>query len=229
VGIPRRWPETAEELIAAQLRAASADPPPWRPSEVNALCVASVWGCFARCASGAGSAGDPAWAAAVTTCGRRMTEHAVVNGPAAGSYIPGLLGLRIGPLLCEAVSCLARPWDVLLIDATGRDHPRRAGLALHLGAVLRQPTVGVTNRALVASGAWPEDTTDAVAPLLLDGETVGFWLRSCAGTRPIAVHAGWRTDPDTALAVVMACTGQMRTPYPLRQARRIARRARAGN
>ena len=88
--------------------------------------------------------------------------------------------------------------------------------------------MGVTNRPLVADGAWPEDKAGAVAPLLLDGETVGFWLRSRAGARPIAVHAGWRTDPDTALALVMACTGRVRTPDPRRQARRFARQARAG-
>jgi hypothetical protein len=128
-----------------------------------------------------------------------MTEHAVAYGTAAGSYVPGLLALRIGPLLCEAVGRLARSRDVLLIDATGRDHPRRAGPALHLGAVLGRPTVGVTSRALVADGAWPEDARGAIAPLLLDAETVGFWLRSRAGARPIAVHCGWRTDLDTAL------------------------------
>jgi deoxyribonuclease V len=210
------------------LRIGGMDPAHWRPCDVAALRIASAWVCFARDASGPGAAGDPAWAAAVMMCGQRIIEHAVVYGAAAAGYIPGLLGLRIGPLLCEAVGRLARSWDVLLVDATDRDHPRRAGLALHLGAVLDQPTVGVTNRALVADGAWPEDTTGAAAPLLLDGETVGFWLRSRAGTRPIAVHASWRTDPNTALTVVMACTGRMRTPFPLRQARRIARQARAG-
>ena len=223
-----RWPQTAAELIEAQRRVAEELPAAWRPSEVGALHVASAWVCFARGASGAGTAGDPAWAAAVTMRGRRMIEHTVVHGQADAGYVPGLLGLRIGRLLCEAVSGLTRRPDVLLVDATGRDHPRRAGLALHLGAVLDLPTVGVTHRPLVASGEWPEDTADAIAPLLLDGEAVGYWLRSRAGTRPIAVHAGWRTDPDTALAVVMACKGRTRTPAPLRQARRLARRARAG-
>jgi deoxyribonuclease V len=161
-------------------------------------------------------------------CGQRVIERAVVHGAAAGSYVPGFLRLRIGSLLCEALGRLLRSWDVLLVDATGRDHPRRAGLALQLGAVLGEPSVGVTNLALVADGAWPKDSAGAIAPLLLDGETVGFWLRSRAGARPIAVHAGWRTDPDTALAVVMACTGRVRTPDPLRQARRVARQARAG-
>jgi deoxyribonuclease V len=229
VGSSHRWPETVEELVDAQLRLAGTDPSSWRPSEFNALRIASAWVCFARGASGAGAAGDPAWAAAVMMCGQRVIERAVVRGAAAGSYVPGLLGLRIGSLLCEALGRLVRSWDVLLVDATGRDHPRRAGLALQLGAVLGQPSVGVTNRALVADGAWPKDSAGAIAPLLLDGETVGFWLRSRAGARPIAVHAGWCTDPDTALAVVMTCTGRVRTPDPLRQARRVARQARAGS
>jgi deoxyribonuclease V len=224
-----QWPRTAEQLIEAQLWLALADPPPWRPVDLDALHVAAGWVSFARGASGPGAAGDPAWAAAVTMRGARITAHTIVHGQTAGGYIPGLLALRTGALLCEAVGRLARRADVLLVDATGRDHPRRAGLALHLGAVLNLPTVGVTHRPLVASGAWPEDTTDAVAPLLLDGETVGFWLRSRAGTRPIAVHPGWRIDPATALAVVFACKGRMRTPAPLRQARRFARLARIGS
>jgi deoxyribonuclease V len=226
---PPRWPHTAEQLIHAQLRLAASNPPPWRPVGFDALHIAAGWVSFARGASGPGAAGDPAWAAAVSMRGPRVTAHATVHGQAAGGYIPGLLALRIGPLLGEVVGRLARAADVLLVDATGRDHPRRAGLALHLGAVLDLPTVGVSHRPLVASGAWPEDTSDAIAPLLLEGETVGFWLRSRAGARPIAVHAGWRTDPDTALAVVLACKGRMRTPAPLRHARQHARRARTRN
>jgi deoxyribonuclease V len=224
-----RWPRTAEALIDSPLRLAAFDPPPWRPVELDAVNVAAAWVSFARGASGRGAAGDPAWAAAVTMRGPRVTEHIVVPGQAAGGYFPGLLALRIGPLLDEAVTRLTRPADVLLVDATGRDHPRRAGLAVHLGAVLDLPTVGVTHRPLIAAGAWPEDRTDASAPLLLADEPVGFWLRSRAGARPIAVHAGWRTDPESALAVVLACKGRMRTPAPLRHARQRARLARIGS
>jgi deoxyribonuclease V len=117
--------------------------------------------------------------------------------------------------------------DVLLVDATGRDHPRRAGLALHLGAVLDVPTVGVTHRPLLATGGWPPDETGASAPLVLEGEIVGAWLRTRAGTRPLAVHSAWRTDTDTAVAVVTASLSGRRTPEPLRLARTLAREARA--
>jgi deoxyribonuclease V len=132
----------------------------------------------------------------------------------------------MGVLLETAVRGLPEPPDVLLVDATGRDHPRRAGLALHLGAVLDLPTVGVTHRPLVASGEPPEDRLGAASPLVLDGRVVGFWLRTRTGVRPLAVHAGWRVGAVAALEVVRGCWCKRRTPEPLREARRLARIAR---
>jgi deoxyribonuclease V len=152
--------------------------------------------------------------------------HAVVEGWAGAGYKPGLLALREGPLLERAVRKLGVAPNVLLVNATGRDHPRRAGLALHLGAMLGIPSVGVTHRPLLAAGIWPDEGSSS-SPLLLDGEVVGFWLRNVPGTRPLAVHAGWRTDAETAVAVVLGCTGAARTPGPLRLARQVARSARA--
>jgi deoxyribonuclease V len=126
------------------------------------------------------------------------------------------------------VRALPEPPDVLVVDATGRDHPRRAGVALQLGAVLDLPTVGVTHRPLSAEGESPPNERGARSPLVLDGELVGYWLRTRPGTRPLAVHAGWRTDADTAVAVVLS-TSRVRTPEPLRRARRGAREARAAS
>jgi deoxyribonuclease V len=105
--------------------------------------------------------------------------------------------------------------NALLVNATGRDHPRRAGLALQLGAALALPTAGVTHRPLFASGDWP-DETGAHSPLLLEGDLVGYWLRTRAGTRPLAVHAAWRTNPDTASS---SCSPT---------ARAVSRRSRSG-
>jgi deoxyribonuclease V len=114
-----------------------------------------------------------------------------------------------------------------VVNATGRDHPRRAGLALHLGAVLGLPTVGVTTRPLVAQGAWPVDQRAATAPLLLGGEVVGYWVRTRPGARPVAVHAAWQTHAQAAVQVVLAATRRARTPEPLRRARTLARTLRA--
>src|SRR5204863_1165524 len=137
--------------------------------------------------------GEPAWAAAALG-----DAVAVVEGVAGAPYQPGLLALRELPLLAAAVRALPGAPDVVLADATGRDHPRRAGLALHLGAVLDVPTVGVTHRPLLASGDWPGVERSARSPLVLDGEEVGAWLRVRRGARPLAVHAAWRTDSDAA-------------------------------
>jgi deoxyribonuclease V len=210
-----------EELIEEQLRLAALDPMPWRLKP--GARVGAVFVCFTRGASGPGRARERAWAAA--SAGR---ETALVAGRAGAPYEPGLLALREGALLEAAVGALAEPPDVLLVDATGRDHPRRAGLALHLGAALDLPTVGVTHRPLAAEGAWPPDERGAMSPLLLDDELAGYWLRTRPGTRPLAVHAGWRTDPDIAIDVVLS-TSRLRTPEPLRRARRRAREARAAS
>ena len=151
----------------------------------------------------------------------------MTEGAAGAAYEPGLLALREGPLLEAAVRALPEPPEVLLVNATGRDHPRRAGLALHLGSVLDLPTVGLTHRTLLAVGEWPPDERGAQAPLLLARELVGYWLRTKRAARPLAVHAAWRPDPETAAQVVAAATRRARTPEPLRLARRAARVARA--
>jgi deoxyribonuclease V len=218
------WPRSADELVRAQRALAAAAPPPWRPGERPAVgaCVVT----FPRGRTGPGAAGDPAWAAAALVRGRRVLADAVVRGQAGAPYAPGLLALREGPVLEAAVRALTVAPDVLLVDATGRDHPRRAGLALQLGSILELPTVGVTHRPLLADGAWPDDRRGARSPLLLGQDRVGAWLRTRPGTRPLAVHAGWRTDVEVAVEVVLAATGRHRAPEPLRQARRLARTAR---
>jgi deoxyribonuclease V len=147
---------------------------------------------------------------------------------AGDSYVPGLLALREGPPLEAAVRALPKAPDVLLVNATGRDHPLRAGLALQLGAVLELPTVGVTHRPLLAQGEWPPAEAGAHSPLLIGSEEVGRWLRTRRLARPLAVHPGWRTTMDTACEIVLATVGRARAPEPLREARRVARSARAG-
>jgi deoxyribonuclease V len=213
------WPHTREELIEEQSRLAALEPTVWRFAPDAT--VGGVFVCYPRGQSGRGHAGDPAWVAA---CVGRATT--VVAGHAGAPYEPGLLALREGALLEAAARALPELPDLLLVDATGRDHPRRAGLALHLGAVLGLPTVGVTHRPLLAEGEWPADARGARSPLLLGGEHVGHWLRTKMGTRPLAVHAAWRTDPDAAADVVLSAS-RARTPEPLRRARRRAREARA--
>ena len=216
-----------------------------------------VGGCFVAFASGEagpGQPGDRAWAAAVVWhvspsaggSGRSVDEHlrgapselprraddviavSVVADRVPAAYRPGLLALREGPILAGAVGALPVRPDVLLVDATGVDHPRGAGLAVQLGAFTGLPTVGVTQRSLRASGPWPELRRGASSPVTVDGRRVGFWVCTRTGARPVLAHAAWRTSPETAAeTVVAASTEAGRTPVPLQEARRMAREARS--
>jgi deoxyribonuclease V len=221
------WPTTAEELVRVQRELAGSRPPAWSPPAAPWL-LGGCFVCFAKGITGPGAAGDPGTAGAAVSRGRKLLASATRSGKAGAAYLPALLALREGALLEAAVRALEPLPEVLLVNATGRDHPLRAGLALQLGAVLDLPTVGVTNRVLVAHGDWPDDLRGAAAPLRHGGERVGYWLRTRRGAKPVAVHAAWRTDPDTAVEVVLAGVRRHRTPEPLRRARTAARAARSG-
>ncbi|MFI5041498.1 MAG: endonuclease V [Acidimicrobiales bacterium] len=254
----RRWPTGDDELVELQERLAreaeaAIDADPWTLAVRPVLggCVVA----FARGEAGPGKPGDRAWGAAVAWRPRDASgdprrpadghlrgalangvprraddvlAQAVVADRVAAAYVPGLLALREGPLLAAAVSALGVRPEVLLVDATGLDHPRRAGLAVHLGVVTGVPTVGVTHRPLLASGPLPEFRRGALAPITIDDRRVGFWVCTRTGARPVVAHAGWRTSPETAAqTVLVASTESARTPVPLQEARRVAREARA--
>jgi deoxyribonuclease V len=221
------WPSAVDALVERQGELAALRPEPWRPAAED-LSAGGCWVCFPRGDSGPGGAGDRAWSAAVLVEGRRTVARRVVPGVAQAGYVPGLLAMRLGSLLERVVRLLPRLPDVLLVDGTGWDHPRRAGLAVHLGAELDLPTVGVTHRPLLGQGDWPPDELAAAAPITVQGNVVAAWVRTRAGTRPLAVHPGWRTDADTAVEVVRRLT-VCRTPEPLRAARQAAREARAAD
>lgn len=221
------WPASRDALASEQRRISALTPDPWRPGH-GTVRVGGCYATFPRGRGGAGRAGDPVWAAAVLLSTAELVSSAVVQDRTDDAYEAGLLALREGRALERAVGELSDRPDVLLVNATGRDHPRGVGLALQLGAVLDVPTVGVTHRPLTAVGALPPDRSGAVSPLRLGDQTVGFWLRTKRGTRPLAVHAAWRTEPDVAVRAVLPTVGRRRTPEPLRQARRLARTERAG-
>jgi hypothetical protein len=124
------WPQDADALVVTHDDLALAEPEPWvrRHGQTH---VGGCWVCFPRGLTGPGDLGDPAWAAAVVMLGRSVAETHVVQGVAGAPYEPGLLALRTGPLMERAVRSLESTPDVLLLDATGHDHPRRAGLAIH--------------------------------------------------------------------------------------------------
>lgn len=220
------WPADADALVALQRQLGGRSAEPWAPPS-GPLLVGGCWVCFPRGLTGPGEAGDRAWAVAVVLREGELLARSLHLGEAAAPYVPGLLAARIGSVLAAVVRGLAIPPEVLLVDATGSDHPRRAGLAVHLGAVLELPTVGVTHRPLAGEGAWPADRRGATSPVRIGDEVVASWVRTRRGTRPLVVHPGWRVGLDDAVGLVLELTPRRRTPEPLGLARTLARRARA--
>ncbi len=217
------WPQTAGDLEALQAEAGRAQPEPSFGPGAQAcrrgeITVAGCFICFAPCGR--------AFAGAALLRGRSVLARALAHGRVTTPYQAGLLALREGAALERAVRSLPEPPDVLLVNATGLDHPRRFGLASHLGMVLGLPSAGVTDRPLLAAGDWPAGARGAHAPLWLDGEVVAAWVRTRAGARPVVAHAGWQTSVEAAIAIVNAAARRARTPEPLRRAREVARRAR---
>jgi deoxyribonuclease V len=234
-----RWPGQAAELggLQNELAAAADREPAWAPPSMGTaapervglpgLGVAAVFAAFPRGEGGPGAAGQTVVAAAVLWRDGRVTADCIVRGRSGGPYVAGLLALRCGSLLEAAVGGLGQRPDLLLLDATGRDHPRRAGLAVHLGALLGIPSIGATDRVLVATFDEPGRARGSVTPLRVGVEPVGYAVRTRQGARPVLAHAGWRTSPETARDLVLALSRRWRTPLPLRAARTLAREARA--
>lgn len=220
-------PNTPDELRCLQARLGHETPATWE-GNLEAVSIGACYVVFEKGIEGSGGPGDRGWAAAATLQPGGPISICVVNGEATAAYRAGELILRAGRLLIGAIEGLTVAPDILLVNATGRDHPRRAGLALHLGYLMKIPTVGVTHRPLVANGDWPPDMDGAATALTIGDTSVGYWYRTVGGTRPLAVHAGWQTSPDLALKIIRSISAGVRTPEPLRVARRAARMARAG-
>jgi deoxyribonuclease V len=222
---PRAWPETPEALAAEQARLAGLRPPPWRLPPAAVLRPDLVGACavvFGR-AGGDGTG----WAAAVLMRRGELVAAATRTAPVGAPFEPGRLALREGPLLEDVVRRLPLPPEVLLVAAAGRDHPRRAGPALPLGAVLGVPTAGVTDDPLVGRAEPPGPAWMDRSPLRIGDEVVGYLVRTRKGAKPVVAHAAWRTSPEIAAEVVLGDTSLARWPESLREARRLAREARA--
>ncbi|TFE72063.1 endonuclease V [Methylacidiphilum caldifontis] len=221
------WPTTTDELILEQKRLATLSFSRWeKPPEP--FISAGVFVCYGRNVAGAGKKGDLGWATAVALFPDGSVKVFRVSGRATFDYIPGLLALRDGPLLEKAVLGLGIRPEILFVNATSRDHPYRAGLALHLGYKLDVPTVGITRNPLIAEGSLPGIKRGDKFELRVGNETVAFWLRTQDNKAPLVVHPGYRLDGDSAIEVVLFYTEKYRTPEPLRLARKSARLYRAG-
>ena len=152
----------------------------------------------------------------------RLVESAVARLPTSFPYVPGLLSFRETPAVLEALGRLSERPDLLLCDGQGYAHPRRFGLACHLGVLTGLPSIGVAKSRLIGThGALPEQKR-AWVPLLDGDETIGAVLRTRSAVAPLYVSIGHRVSLPTAIRWVLACTTRYRLPETTRHAHRLA-------
>ena len=147
-----------------------------------------------------------------------LVETQVVQGRPNFPYVPGLLSFRESPLTLAACEKLSITPDLILVDGQGIAHPRRLGLASHLGLLLNTPTIGCAKSLLC--GQHEEPAFDAGSYILVvdKGETIGVALRTKAGVKPIYVSIGHKVDLETAIHWVLECCRGYRLPEPTRLA-----------
>lgn len=151
-----------------------------------------------------------------------LLEHAVGEAPADFPYIPGFLSFREVPALLAAFGKLATLPDLLLCDGQGYAHPRRFGIACHLGVTLGLPSIGVAKSRLIGKHQEPSPGSGSRVPLVDKGETVGTVLRTKDKVNPLYISIGHRISLDTAEDYVLRCCRGYRLPETTRWADGLA-------
>jgi deoxyribonuclease V len=149
-------------------------------------------------------------------------EHDIARLPTRFPYVPGLLSFREIPAVLAALEKLQRLPDLLLCDGQGLAHPRRFGIACHLGVLTDLPAIGVAKSRLIGiHGPVPEEK-GAWVPLMDGEERIGAVLRSRTNINPLFISVGHRICLETAIHYVLACSPKYRLPETTRQAHRLA-------
>lgn len=153
-----------------------------------------------------------------------QVDAAVAQRPAHFPYVPGLLSFREVPAVLAALARLRVQPDLLLCDGQGYAHPRRFGLACHLGVLLDRPSIGVAKSLLIGTHAPLPAARGRWRALRHEGEVVGAALRTRAGVRPVYVSIGHRVGLRTAIRHVLACAPRFRLPETTRRAHALVSR-----
>ena len=156
-----------------------------------------------------------------------VLETVTAKGACSFPYVPGLLSFRELPILLQAFTRLATVPDVILADAQGVAHPRRLGLACHLGLWLDLPTIGCAKSRLCGEHEEPGSEKGCWMPLLDDGEEIGRVVRTRARVKPLYISPGHKVGFDAALEIVLQCSRGYRLPEPTRQAHLLSNKLRA--
>lgn len=152
----------------------------------------------------------------------QVVETALAQMPTPFPYVPGLLSFREGPVLETAFAKLQAEPDVLIFDGMGRAHPRRIGIASHMGLWLQKPTIGCGKTLLIGHYAEPANERGAYSELIDKNEVIGAVLRTKFNVKPVYISPGHLADLATSVELIMRCTSKYRLPDPIRAAHNAA-------
>ena len=155
-----------------------------------------------------------------------IVERVTAEEKASFPYIPGLLSFREGPVILKGLAKVETAPDLLIFDGQGLAHPRRFGLACHIGLISGKPSVGCAKTRLCGEYEPPGIEKGSGSPLLLEGEQVGKVVRTRSRVKPVFVSPGHLIDFEGAQRIVLSCCGRYRLPEPIREAHRLVNEAR---
>jgi len=150
-----------------------------------------------------------------------VVEKTVADRNLSFPYVPGLLAFREAPAVLDAFEKLRSEPDVIIFDAQGYAHPRRLGLASHLGILLDKPSVGCAKSVLVGKYGQLGEEVGSTVPMVDKNEVVGAALRTRQGVSPVFVSIGHKLSLEAAIKMVLACCRGFRPPKPSRHAHKL--------
>lgn len=211
------WPKDTQAAIALQRRLASQviTTNDFDPANLHYIAGVDV---------GFEAGGSLTRAAVVVLSfpGLDLVESAIARIPTGFPYIPGLLSFREVPALLKALAQIQRDPDLILCDGQGIAHPRRLGIASHLGLLVDKPTIGVAKSRYIGRYEEPAPEKGSCSPLMDQDELIGAVVRTRTQIKPLFISSGHRVSLETAMELVLNCTTKYKLPEPTRLADRLA-------
>ena len=208
-----RWDVAPQEAVAIQQRLRSLVMTENRLGTVRTVAGVDV-----------GFQGEVAQAAVVVLRYPQLEpmDYVLSQRPVTFPYIPGLLAFREGPVVMDALEQLRTDPDLLIFDGQGLAHPRRVGIATHIGVLVDRPSIGCAKSRLCGEHHQPAEARGSTARLTDGDEVIGMVVRTQDGVKPLYVSIGHKVDLETAVTYVLNCCRKYRLPEPIHYAHRVA-------